>query len=102
MRETSEVILHWFEFVSAAAVVKGDTPLLISQPELKKLVAQLDFANDHSVLFNGAKTMNLETNSAGRTVTLQFATGRPAKRQRRRLQRKRAERQRWWITCCCA
>ena len=52
----------------AAAVVKGDAPLLISRPALKKLDAQLDFAKDQLILFSGAQTIDLDTNAAGQYV----------------------------------
>ena len=48
-----------------AAVVRGDAPLLLSRPALKKLGATLDFAGDSLTLFDGQSSLALETNAAG-------------------------------------
>ena len=51
-----------------AAVVKGDAPLLLSRPALKRLVATLDFENDRVKLFSGAVELELKSNAAGQYV----------------------------------
>lgn len=51
--------------VIRAAVVRGDAPLLLSRPALKKLGAEMDFTNDELKLFNGAHRMPMMLNSAG-------------------------------------
>ena len=51
-----------------AAVVKGDAPLLLSRPALKRLGATLDFENDRVKLFSGAVELELKSNAAGQYV----------------------------------
>eukprot|EP00435_Cladocopium_sp_Y103_P035287 s382_g9.t1 len=51
-----------------AAIVKGEAPLLLSRPALKRLGAVLDFHNDQIGLFSGAATIDLVSNSAGQYV----------------------------------
>eukprot|EP00435_Cladocopium_sp_Y103_P016757 s3691_g4.t1 len=48
-----------------AAVVKGQAPLLVSRPALKKLGAQIDFHRDQLHLFQGEIQVPLQVNSAG-------------------------------------
>eukprot|EP00435_Cladocopium_sp_Y103_P020594 s2229_g5.t1 len=51
-----------------AAIVKGEAPLLLSRPALKRLGAVLNFHNDQIGLFSGAATIDLVSNSAGQYV----------------------------------
>eukprot|EP00435_Cladocopium_sp_Y103_P006224 s2324_g2.t1 len=51
-----------------AAIVKGEAPLLLSRPALKRLGAVLDFHNDQICLFSGAATIDLVSNAAGQYV----------------------------------
>ena len=53
--------------VVRAAVVKGNAPLLLSRPSLKRLQARLDFDGDKLELF-GATTVDVKVNSAGQYV----------------------------------
>eukprot|EP00435_Cladocopium_sp_Y103_P076318 s154_g90.t1 len=54
--------------VVLAAVVKGDAPLLLSRPALKRLGATLDFENDRISLFSGSVQLELKSNAAGQYV----------------------------------
>ena len=59
-----------------AAIVKGDAPLLLSRPALKRLGATLDFENDRIKLFSGSVELDLKSNAAGQYVldVLDFPT----------------------------
>ena len=70
-QETSSRVVEMPVFLAnrpgfvTAAVVRGDAPLLLSRPALKKLGATLDFAGDSLTLFDGQSSLALETNAAG-------------------------------------
>ena len=51
-----------------AAIVRGDAPLLLSRPALKRLGAVLDFDKDRLCLFSGAVKIDLVSNAAGQYV----------------------------------
>ena len=51
-----------------AAIVRGDAPLLLSRPALKKLGAVLDFDRGRMCLFSGAVEIDLTSNAAGQYV----------------------------------
>ena len=51
-----------------AAVVRGDAPLLLSRPALKRLGATIDFHGDRLKLFHGDVDMSLKSNAAGQYV----------------------------------
>ena len=51
-----------------AAVVKGDAPLLVSRPALKRLGAAIDFSRDQLSLFQDKTQVPLKVNSAGQYV----------------------------------
>ena len=53
--------------VVRAAVVKGNAPLLLSRPSLKRLQARLNFEDDKLELF-GATKVDVKVNSAGQYV----------------------------------
>lgn len=53
--------------VVRAAAVKGNAPLLLSRPSVKRLQARLDFEGDKLELF-GATTVDVKVNSAGQYV----------------------------------
>eukprot|EP00435_Cladocopium_sp_Y103_P050118 s180_g15.t1 len=51
-----------------AAIVRGDAPLLLSRPALKRLGAVLNFDSDRLCLFSGAVSIDLVSNAAGQYV----------------------------------
>ena len=48
-----------------AAIVKGDAPLLLSRPAMKRLSAEMDFSRDELRLFNGSTRLPMQVNAAG-------------------------------------
>ena len=54
--------------VIRAAIIRGQAPLLLSRPALKRLHARLDFDKDELVLFNEGLRVPLRVNEAGQYV----------------------------------